>query len=109
MASRCINPQCKNQSSYFGAGALYALQQHETTHPRRHTQYLVVRHVCSALRRTNRRRGQGDRNTAILCPTLQSSGWGRQLTAYLSFEEGSVAPEQKPICKFEPSSLFRGK
>ena len=47
MASRCINPQCENQSSFFGAGALYAFEKHEATHSRRHMQYLWLCASCA--------------------------------------------------------------
>ena len=66
MASRCINPQCENQSSFFGAGALYAFQEHEAAHSRRHMRYLWLCASCAApLRSTNRRRRQGNRSVAI--------------------------------------------
>ena len=48
MASRCINPQCEDQSSFFGAGALYAFQEHEAAHSRRHMQYLWLCASCAA-------------------------------------------------------------
>ena len=47
MASRCINPQCENQSSFFGAGALYAFQEHEAAHSRRHVRYLWLCASCA--------------------------------------------------------------
>lgn len=47
MASRCINPLCENQSSFFGAGALYAFQEHEAAHSRRHMQYLWLCASCA--------------------------------------------------------------
>jgi hypothetical protein len=47
MASRCINPQCENQSSFFGAGALYSFQSCEAAHSRRHMQYLWLCASCA--------------------------------------------------------------
>ena len=47
MASRCINPQCENQLSYFGAGALYSLQEMDKSHTRRHMQYLWLCASCA--------------------------------------------------------------
>lgn len=47
MASRCINPQCENQSSFFGAGALYSFQSCEVAHSRRHMQYLWLCASCA--------------------------------------------------------------
>ena len=47
MASRCINPQCENQSSFFGAGALYAFQEPEAAHSRRHMRYLWLCASCA--------------------------------------------------------------
>jgi hypothetical protein len=47
MASRCINPQCENQSSYFGAGALYSFRDSEAGRSRRHTQYLWLCASCA--------------------------------------------------------------
>jgi hypothetical protein len=35
MASRCIDPKCENQSSFFGTGALYSFQECEAAHSRR--------------------------------------------------------------------------
>ncbi len=46
MASRCINPKCENQSSFFGAGALYSFQQRETAHSRRCMRYLWLCASC---------------------------------------------------------------
>lgn len=49
MASRCINPQCENQSSFFGAGALYAFERQGAAHSRRHMQYLWLCASCAPL------------------------------------------------------------
>ena len=48
MASRCINPKCENQSSFFGAGALYSFQECETAHSRRRMRYLWLCASCAA-------------------------------------------------------------
>jgi hypothetical protein len=47
MASRCINPKCENQSSFFGAGALYSFQECETAHSRRRMRYLWLCASCA--------------------------------------------------------------
>jgi hypothetical protein len=47
MASRCINPKCENQSSFFGAGALYSFRESEAAHSRRHMQYLWLCASCA--------------------------------------------------------------
>ena len=47
MASRCINPQCENQSSFFGAGSLYSFQEYEAAHSRRHMRYLWLCASCA--------------------------------------------------------------
>jgi hypothetical protein len=48
MASRCINPQCENQSSFFGAGALYAFQERDAAHAKRQREYLWLCASCAA-------------------------------------------------------------
>jgi hypothetical protein len=47
MASRCINPKCENQSSFFGAGALYSLQECARAHSRRRMRYLWLCASCA--------------------------------------------------------------
>jgi hypothetical protein len=48
MAKRCINPQCDEQSSYFGAGALYVLDRRNTSRSPRHTEYFWLCVSCAA-------------------------------------------------------------
>jgi hypothetical protein len=57
MACKCFNPQCDHQAGFFGAGALYILQE-KTRRSRRHTQYLWLCDSC-ALKNTLRTDGAG--------------------------------------------------
>ena len=92
MASRCINPQCENQSSFFGAGALYAFEKHEATHSRRHMQYLWLCASC-APHYAVRTDGAGK---VIVVPRSHAEPFkvrdaAGRLTADLSLEESSAA------------------
>ena len=48
MIQNCINPHCNRESTFFGAGALYAFQKDKTSHSRRHMEYFWLCASCAA-------------------------------------------------------------